>query len=415
MVALALSLLLLAAVIAMFGRVSEGIADSRSLLEMADRLRLTAQRLQMDLAGVTVTMNPPANPANNEGYFEYIEGAATANSNIAINSDTGQSDPTVGDYDDILMFTTRSSGKPFVGKLNGNPAQSYVAEVAWFIRGHTLHRRVLLVLPGTVARAAANDFYANNNGNDISVHANLNASGALDGTVTANTLADLTCRGCRFAHNRICPPAGPSPCDWGQLGLPTLAECSSTNWKVGGPVSLPAAKTNLDFWSNRTSTSNTDSYPWADNTLQAGGSRLSDDIILTNVIGFDVKAWDPKANNGQGGQGMYVDLGYNTGLPNPTDFSSLGDNKSSLMAANNNSARVYDTYSTAYFSSNGSNGIDDDNDGVVDNDNEKSPAGTALLPPYWCPLRGIQVKIRTFEPDSKQIREVTVVQDFLPQ
>jgi KaiC/GvpD/RAD55 family RecA-like ATPase len=36
-------------------------------------------------------------------------------------------------------------------------------------------------------------------------------------------------------------------------------------------------------------------------------------------------------------------------------------------------------------------------------------------PPYPVPLRGIQVKIRVFEPDSRQVREVTVVQDFLPQ
>ena len=36
-------------------------------------------------------------------------------------------------------------------------------------------------------------------------------------------------------------------------------------------------------------------------------------------------------------------------------------------------------------------------------------------PPYPYPLRGIQVKIRVFEPDSRQVREVTVVQDFLPQ
>ncbi|MFZ1936892.1 MAG: hypothetical protein WAU84_24420, partial [Thermoguttaceae bacterium] len=405
MVALALSLLLLAAVIGMFGRVSEGIGQSRSLLEMADRLRLTAQRLQMDLAGVTVTMNPPADPANSEGYFEYIEGAATANSNIAINSDTGGSDPTVGDYDDILMFTTRSSGKPFAGKYPlgpGGVGQSPVAEVAWFIRGHTLHRRVLLVLPGAnLSRAPRNGFYTSY---DISARWN--------GTsMVPNTLADLTQRENRFAHNPTCPPAGPSPCNWGQLGLPTLAECSSGSWTVGGPYpSLPAAKTHLDFWSNRTSTSNSDSYPWAD-TYFGTGSRLSDDIILTNVIGFDVKAWDPKASNGQGGQGMYVDLGYNTTLTgtNATNFSSLGDNKSSLMAANSNSARVYDTYSTSYFDPKGSNGIDDNGDGVVDDDNEKSPNGTALLPPYWYPLRGIQVKIRTFEPDSKQIREVTVV------
>lgn len=35
-------------------------------------------------------------------------------------------------------------------------------------------------------------------------------------------------------------------------------------------------------------------------------------------------------------------------------------------------------------------------------------------PPYWTPLRGLQVKIRVYEPDSKQIREVTIVQDLLP-
>jgi hypothetical protein len=48
--------------------------------------------------------------------------------------------------------------------------------------------------------------------------------------------------------------------------------------------------------------------------------------------------------------------------------------------------------------------------GVVDDDVEKLTS-----PPYPHPLRGIQVKIRVFEPDSRQIREVTVVQEFLPQ
>ena len=76
--ALALSLLLLGAVITMFGKVTESISDSRSMLEMADRLRLAEERLQLDLAGVTVTMNPPRDPANNEGYFEYIEGPVDA-------------------------------------------------------------------------------------------------------------------------------------------------------------------------------------------------------------------------------------------------------------------------------------------------------------------------------------------------
>ena len=33
--------------------------------------------------------------------------------------------------------------------------------------------------------------------------------------------------------------------------------------------------------------------------------------------------------------------------------------------------------------------------------------------PYPVPLKGIHVKIRVFEPDSRQIREITVVEDFL--
>ena len=37
------------------------------------------------------------------------------------------------------------------------------------------------------------------------------------------------------------------------------------------------------------------------------------------------------------------------------------------------------------------------------------------MPPYTDALRGIQIKIRVYEPDSRQIREVTVVQDFLPK
>ena len=32
-----------------------------------------------------------------------------------VNTDNGQTDATVGDFDDILMFTTRSTGRPFVG------------------------------------------------------------------------------------------------------------------------------------------------------------------------------------------------------------------------------------------------------------------------------------------------------------
>ncbi len=33
-------------------------------------------------------------------------------------------------------------------------------------------------------------------------------------------------------------------------------------------------------------------------------------------------------------------------------------------------------------------------------------------PPYSVPLQGIQVRIRVFEPGSRQVREVTLIQKF---
>src|SRR3989304_10212531 len=112
----------------------------------------------MDLQGVTVTMLPPRNPEAGEGFFEFIEGPAVqVIGGVAggwlkpVNSELPglPLDTSVGDFDDILMFTTQSTGKPFVGIFNyGTMAapdvqavQSDVAEVAWFMRGRTLYRR----------------------------------------------------------------------------------------------------------------------------------------------------------------------------------------------------------------------------------------------------------------------------------
>ncbi len=58
----------------------------------------------------------------------------------------------------------------------------------------------------------------------------------------------------------------------------------------------------------------------------------------------------------------------------------------------------------------GTNGFDDDNVNGVDDVGERETS-----PPYPVPLRGIQVKIRAIEPDTRQIRQVTVVSDFIPE
>ena len=97
---------------------------------------------------------------------------------MAINSTPsggGGADGTVIDNDDRLLFTTRSLGQPFVGRCQWSPAgdgtvKSDVAEVAWFVRGRTLYRRVLLVAPWVPYQSMSSvtplGFY---NRNDVSV------------------------------------------------------------------------------------------------------------------------------------------------------------------------------------------------------------------------------------------------------
>jgi hypothetical protein len=245
--------------------------------------------------------------------------------------------------------------------------------------------------------------------------------------------------------------------------------------------------------------------------------REAEDIILTNVIGFDVKAWDPwapvfrvvsDADNpdmvgcvqpgdpgyipaiqrfiaSPGGAqnkpisfGAYADLNYMGFLATQASFTSSiaapnsplnryrtalgsmattvtgnyrmpyfagpGDTTSPIGAFRDNtwiwSPAYYDTYSRAYeydaFHSvttsaggfnpapahkrvnfytgdraidSGMNGIDDNGNGLIDEPMEREAA-----PPYERPLRGIRVSIRTMEPDSRKVRQVSVVHEFMP-
>jgi len=515
-------------VVQLFGALGRSITDSRSILETSDRLRSAAARLQMDLQGVTVTMRPPRNPDDGEGYFEYIEGPVMQGTTgdiggppLPVNSDNGNTpDTTVGDFDDILMFTTRSTDKPFLGSapsyvLNQSTGkyefqttitQSDVAEVAWFIRGRTLYRRQLLVAPGvwdnlidpttnTHVFPPSQGFYGTyidptgkpfEHNYDISIRSIKDASN--NWIAIPNTLSDLTRRECRFAHPTIAFPFDARY--WGQLGLPTLRECSDPGWYAEVwdssvmQIMFPSALLTVDFWSNNPNARFSDSAIEKDashNTYQ--GNRVADDVILTNVIGFDVKAWDPGVPVKQDstgkivlpsdptyatativvGYGAYVDLGYEY-RPSPSNdlkhfpaeispddnpmksdelFYHRGHTASKLFGDLNNDAskiyydnsRVYDTWSTHYEkvgllgistssylpAGRSSNGFDDpildingnvvqNPNGIVDDEVEKLTS-----PPYPVPLRGIQVKIRVFEPDSRQVRELTIVQEFLPK
>src|SRR5690606_25067323 len=108
-----------------------------------ERLRNARNVLQRDLGNVTVTMIPPRSPDRGEGYFEVIEGPITDKSYIVASwpasfTDADKSGSGLpGDTDDMLMFTVRSNGEPFVGLIDdgtGTPlaVQSQVAEIIWY-------------------------------------------------------------------------------------------------------------------------------------------------------------------------------------------------------------------------------------------------------------------------------------------
>jgi hypothetical protein len=522
-----LTLIMMAAVATVFGMIGESVSAARSTLEMTDALRGAAARLKADLEGVTATMMPPRRPEDGEGYFEYTEGPigpVVTPQTVArnIDNDPDTPDTTVGDIDDVLMFTTRahkdisgrSHGDLFVGRRYNSVTgtidslESQDAEVAWFVRGRTLYRRVLLVRPDAgVNGTAAAGFFANY---DISVRAYWDTSVSPPRwSVIANSLADLTKPENRFAHQN---PSGTYPgtypyhptavTGWATsdtspylvpgLGLPLLQECSDPSWVAGGAlptVSLnPSPSPPFDAWLNPhpwqlSSSGNPPAVDNATGGIGTGvllnssgvpmGTRFGEDVILHNVIGFDVKAWDPNAAliaavDGSGnvsvlspgdayylnclnacpappatasvtlngntytvsitGYGAYVDLGYASsytppsGVPQPLFNRNNYDATGSNPGPRSNLARVYDTWSLHYEYNGtpevgniaglptdaGTNGFDDNGDGVVDDILEKETQA-----PYPVPLRGIQIKIRVFEPDSRQIREVTIVQDFL--
>jgi hypothetical protein len=76
---------------------------------------------------------------------------------------------------------------------------------------------------------------------------------------------------------------------------------------------------------------------------------------------------------------------------------------------------VFDTGTSEYNSSTlygalplGTNGIDDNDDGIIDGDEK-------LLPPYDVRIRGLQMMLRLYEPNAGQATQITLKQSMVPQ
>jgi hypothetical protein len=409
MVATTMTLIIMGIVAQLFGMMGKSVSGSRSTMDMSGQIRGVAQQLRTDLAGITVETVPPVPPERDSGYLEIIEGPMTD-----ISSGLAQ---LTGDCDDVLMFTTRSLDAPFTGRYwNGatvSQIESPTAEVAWFCRQspvavqtvpgttlYTLYRRQLLVMD----YVGLNPFLANGNSITYAAIAALDYDLSLrreGANLLPNSLGDLTKRENRFLHN----PAGTVTAAAFPFDISGLVTAAGFNGQLTGAAS-------------------------------DGQIRDGEDVILTNVIAFDVKVFDPQATitGGSGVRGEYVDLGgaggpVAVGTPFPTagvaGFSTLGSLVSNFPRNAALGRATYDTWSTHYESNGlnedndssgglplvdeGTNGDDANADGVADD-----PAERETSPPYPVALRGVEIALRCYDPQSRQVRQVTVRHTFVP-
>jgi len=241
-----------------------------------------------------------------------------------------------------------------------------------------------------------------------------------------NTLADLTKRENRFAHH------------------------------INGPTTYPHAILQTAIFPNAATPafptgSLSPLHPFGlpfETLLATDPDRTGEDVMLNNVLAFDLRVFDPGAPLydvagtvtepsdfgwpiGGGtvvGYGSYVDLGwrpnYTWTVAEPDALFYLAHQVGwhpSAPTLLTGHPSVYDTGSFHYENDNidqggfstvpdeFTNDLDDDNINGTDDVGEREAP-----PPYDAPLRGIQVKLRIYEPDARLIREATVTRNFVP-
>lgn len=573
LVATTLALMLMYGVAAVFSQIGTLMSQTQNVMGMSNSLRSVRDRLATDLSLLTVPRLTP--PISLYGFFCYNEGLGAddarvlafgspfAPSAVARDIENGGSDTTVGDTDDILSFTAKAPvGEWFRGRFEvvtnataTPPAteqriiESEYAEIVWFVRGTTLYRRVLLIVPNEALQkslaalyskinyAAVNNFalpsdsipdirqgYGFYQYYDVSVRLDD------DGNLVANTLADLSNRKNRYGvwSSPALDPADyatgwtASPFDkrqgknfaWYWLRMPTLQESATAPtdadnsdpsdntikpvqnalryFRAGVPfggnnsaafwlgtlvsltkgnppinsTALPESNPSIDFWN--------EPNPWNEVDENSGDLKFSldpdsnstnaaelytQDVLLTNVLSFDVKVWDDTIN-------AYVDLGnYGTALANTINGNQLDDAELSVnantftsfgrycfnrvnlaafgtqagstnLAATDSLAApvlnfpflpaVYDTWTEEYEKEHllktysigtntftnvtrrhGFTAAEIPTDGTV-----TSAVLPDYPPPYDKELTGLQVEIRVFDPVSRSIKNVTLNADM---
>lgn len=493
LIAMALTLILVYSIAEFYAYIGNAVRDGRATIEMGGQLRAATAQLNEDLQSLTLRPTPWIDANTSPGYFTVYEGpgydanpdasnistsgnllAAIANNDPNVPDLTESANVTtlIGDGDDVLAFTIRAKDVPFQGRYNGGSTTSQFAEVIWFTcfvdadgdsvwdinEPRFLCRRILLILPnignaGILTAPAAQNTTVNSlrqfqQDNDVSV--TIVANGGSNYSVKANSLADLSRRENRFA-------------------------CRMAN----NATAMSTFPFELDLNPNRCDV-NPASGMLAMRAYSLQGNVVGEDRVLSNLLAFDVRVFDPEARILQTagvaltvgdpgyanvaaneadplntsplsyppygpqesvplgvifstwpnieGLGAWVDLNYN----NKMELEASSPAASKRAYTHFSGARrtplptgyvvpvlgynVWDTWPENYLRppyGNGQafDGLDNDGANGVDDAGERTPARDR--PPYAFPLRGIQVRIRMYEPQTRQMRQATVGSDFV--
>ena len=132
LIALTASLLLMLALTRAFKLIGDRITQSQSELGLASSLRDATFRLRDELRNITPLMEAPLGEGKGDGYFTYYEGPWTDATTTMIHGSLAQGRapyfPTsrIGDLDDYLAFTTRTSqDTPFSGYVPAGIVEAF--------------------------------------------------------------------------------------------------------------------------------------------------------------------------------------------------------------------------------------------------------------------------------------------------
>lgn len=160
------------------------------------------------------------------------------------------------------------------------------------------------------------------------------------------------------------------------------------------------------------------------------GNQDGSDIMLTNVISFDVKVFDPFAYKipltPASGRGAYVDIGdtfndvidVSTGLVANTQPTAAGAPGDFLPATFGTTMNTLPNVPAGGFNLTNNGTFDTGTTRFEGSPTATGAAGSPFLNPtesprtHVFPFSSIQITIRVYEPKSKQTRQITIIQDM---